>query len=337
MTNCLCPAGVLRQVIEAVPNAMILISENGQIAMMNAQGEREFGYRENEVLGWRIDQLVMDRSAGLATAAKPAAAIVPKPIGLDPGRDLSILHKEGHEFRVETSSNSIETIDGPMFLLCFVNISAKRREEARIRTALKEKEILLGEIHHRVKNNLQIVSSLLNLQAARVEDHAIRELLRDSQNRIHSMALIHQTLYSSKDFESVDFAQFSATLLPALIESFSIDPTRIVTRVEVEPVHLPIDTAVPCGLVVNELITNALKHAFPNRARGEIHVALTRQPGNEVLLSVSDDGIGLPEHADINTTETLGLQLVGLLAAQLDGEVSIHRSDPTRISLRFSI
>jgi two-component sensor histidine kinase len=151
------------------------------------------------------------------------------------------------------------------------------------------------------------------------------------------MALIHQTLYGSKDFESVDFAQFSATLLPALIESFSIDPTRIVTRVEVEPVHLPIDTAVPCGLVVNELITNALKHAFPNRARGEIHVALTRQPGNEVLLSVSDDGIGLPEHADINTTETLGLQLVGLLAAQLDGEVSIHRSDPTRISLRFSI
>jgi two-component sensor histidine kinase len=224
-----------------------------------------------------------------------------------------------------------------MVLSAIVDLSHRKHEEARIRAALREKDILLSEIHHRVKNNLQIVSSLLDLQAARVSDQAMRDLLRDSQNRIHSMALIHQALYGSKDLASVDFAQFSETLLSALIQSYEIDPDRIAIRVDVEPVQLPIDIAVPCGLVVNELITNALKHAFPNRGRGEIRIALTRQVGNEVLLSVSDNGIGLPDHVDTSRIETIGLQLVGLLADQLGGEISISQSSPTRFSLQFQI
>jgi two-component system, sensor histidine kinase PdtaS len=254
-----------------------------------------------------------------------------------PGRDLYALHKDGHEFPVEIGRAPIDTSDGPMVILGVVDISARGQKEARIRAALQEKDVLLGEIHHRVKNNLQIVASLLDLQAARVADPATRDLLRDSQNRIHSMGLIHQTLYGSKDFRSVDFAQFSEALLSALIRSYDTEPERIAIRIDVEPVRLPIDIAVPCGLVVNELITNALKHAFPGRDRGEIRIALTRQLGNEALLSVSDNGIGLPDHVDTNSTATIGLQLVGLLAAQLDGEVSISRSDPTRFSLRFPI
>lgn len=335
--NFACPVEILRQVIEAVPNAMILVSDNGEIMVMNAAAEREFGYGRNEILGWQIERVMTERLRGSHPTMRSAFFAGSRSGSADPDRDLYALHKDAHEFPVEIRSASIETSDGPMRLLGFAEISTKGREAARIRAALKEKDILLSEIHHRVKNNLQIVSSLLDLQAAQVADPAIRTLLRDSQNRIYSMALIHQTLYRSNDFESVDFAQFSATLLSALIDSFSIDPARIAIRVDVEPVHLPIDTAVPCGLVVNELITNALKHAFPNRNHGEIRIALTRQLGNEVLLSVSDDGIGLPDHVDIRTTKTIGLQLVGLLADQLDGEISIQRSDPTRFSLRFPI
>jgi PAS domain S-box-containing protein len=316
---------------------MMAVSGDGQIVMMNARAGQQFGYEKSEMLGWPIERLVTRPYDARHPAVRSEFFISAQSGLAGPDQMLSALHRDGHKFPVEIRSARIETSDGPILLLGFVDISAKGHEAARILAALKEKEILLAEIHHRVKNNLQIVSSLLDLQAGRVGDQTTRDLLRDSQNRIHSMALIHQALYGSNDFESVDFAQFSATLLSALTESYSVDPGRIVIRVDVEPVQLPIDTAVPCGLVVNELITNALKHAFPNQNHGEIRIALTRQVGNEVLLSVSDNGIGLPDHVDIMRTETIGLQLVELLADQLDGEISIHRVDPTRFSLRFGI
>jgi two-component system, sensor histidine kinase PdtaS len=328
---------VFRQIIEAVPNATVVVNKTGQVVMMNAQVERAFGYKWDEILGQPIELLVPERFRSRHAGLRSAFFVNPRPSPMVPARDLYALHKDGSEFPVEIGLNLIETNDGPMVLSAFVDISDRRQEEERIRAALREKDILLGEVHHRVKNNLQIVYSLLGLQAARVADQATQDLLRDSQNRIHSMALIHQTLYGSQDFESVDFALFIGTLLSALIGSYGIDTDRIAIRVDVEPVRLPIDVAVPCGLVVNELITNALKHAFRNRDHGEIRIALTRQSGNEALLSVSDNGIGLPDHVDIETTETIGLQLVELLASQLDGVVSINRSDPTSFSLRFPI
>jgi two-component system, sensor histidine kinase PdtaS len=238
---------------------------------------------------------------------------------------------------VEIALNPIETDDGTMVLSAIVDISHRKREEERIQAALKEKDILLGEIHHRVNNNLQIVYSLLHLQSARISDRAALDLLCDSQNRVRSMALIHQTHYGSKDFAKVDFGLFIETLLPALIGSYAIDSERIQVHVDVEPVRLPIDAAVPCGLVLNELITNALKHAFQDRDHGEIRIALIREPGNEALLTVSDNGIGLPDHIDTARADTLGLQLVGLLADQIDGAISIHRAAPTSFALRFPI
>jgi two-component system, sensor histidine kinase PdtaS len=331
------PATAFHQIIEAVPNAILVVDRNGRIAMINALVERVFGYNRNDILGQPVGQLVTERFGSRQPESRSDWFGGQWRGPVAPGRDLYALHKDGHEFPVEIGRAPIDTSDGPMVILGVVDISARGQKEARIRAALQEKDVLLGEIHHRVKNNLQIVASLLDLQAARVADPATRDLLRDSQNRIHSMGLIHQTLYGSKDFRSVDFAQFSEALLSALIRSYDTEPERIAIRIDVEPVRLPIDIAVPCGLVVNELITNALKHAFPGRDRGEIRIALTRQLGNEALLSVSDNGIGLPDHVDTNSTATIGLQLVGLLAAQLDGEVSISRSDPTRFSLRFPI
>ena len=255
----------------------------------------------------------------------------------DPVATCTLGAKDGSEFQVEIGLNPIETDDGPMVISTIVDISHRKQEAERIQEALREKDILPGEIHHRVKNNLQIIYSLLDLQSAQITDPVALDMLRDSRNRVRSMALIHQTLYGSRDFARVDFASFINTLLPALAESHGIDPHRVSVQVDAEPVRLPINAAVPCGLVVNELIANAFRHAFPGQRSGEIRVALTRQPGDEALLSVSDDGIGLPEHLDAGESGSLGLQLVNLLANQLYGALTIRRSEPTRISFRFPI
>jgi two-component sensor histidine kinase len=341
-----------RRVVEAAPSAMVMINAAGRIEMVNAQAESMFGYARSELLGRPVDMLVPDRigdhqpgwrkwfvaerDARLMDAGVvDAGAVDGGPIGA--GREFHVRRKDGSEFPVEIGLNPIETEDGPMVLSAIVDISDRKQKEAGIRAALQEKEILLGEIHHRVKNNLQIVCSLLDLQSGRISDPEVLDMLRDSQNRIRSMALIHQTLYESKDFAKVDFGQFLETLVPMLIASYEIDANSITLSIDAEEVQLPIGSAIPCGLVVNELISNALKHAFRLGNGGEINVGLKRTAAGAVILSVSDTGIGVPEHVSITDTGTLGLQLVSLLADQLGGTATMQRSNPTRFTLQFPL
>jgi two-component sensor histidine kinase len=221
-----------------------------------------------------------------------------------------------------------------MVLSAIVDISDRKQKEMRIQAALREKDVLLGEIHHRVKNNLQIIDSLLDLQSSRIEDESIRSVLRDSQNRIRSMALIHQTLYQSKDFARVDLAGVLESLIPNLVASYGLIPERIELQLDVEEVFLSINQAIPCGLIVNELITNALKHAFPE-SKGQIEVELALDK-DTVALTIGDNGAGVPAHVEWGKTGTLGLQLVQLLAEQLGGSITMQRS-PTRFELRFPL
>ncbi len=216
------------------------------------------------------------------------------------------------------------------------DVSDSKEKEQRLQAGLTEKNLLLGEIHHRVKNNLQVVISLLDLQSERIADPVVLDLLQNSQNRIRSMALIHQTLYQSGDFAEVDFADFLDSLVPTLFDSYSADPSRITLVVDADDVLLPIKAAIPCGLLVNELIANALKHAFPDGRAGEIRVELANEADGQVMLSVSDDGVGIPESLDLGQTETLGLQLVDLLADQLAATRTIERARPMRFVLRFT-
>lgn len=209
------------------------------------------------------------------------------------------------------------------------NIELERR--------VHEKDILLGEIHHRVKNSLQVVSSLLSLEAARIQDTTVIEMLQVTQNRIRSMALIHQTLYQSKDFAQVDFHAFLRSFVPTLIQSYSIHPEKICLNFEVAEVQLPIEEAIPCGLIVNELVSNALKHAFSDDRQGKIDVDFCHDGSKYATLQVSDNGKGIPEDLDFDRSETLGVQLVSLLAGQLRGTMTVQRRDPTRFVVRFPL
>lgn len=208
-----------------------------------------------------------------------------------------------------------------------IDISEQKRAQQALRNSVTEKEVMLQEIHHRVKNNLQIVSSLLSLQAASIEDRTYLTLFQESVDRIRSMALIHDRLYKSRDFAGIEFRDYIESLVMSLFHSYGRPGIRYNT--EVQDVRLAIDTAVPFGLVVNELVTNALKHAFPGGRQGSITVSLVAKEAGEVELAVADDGVGIPEGFDATKTSSLGLQLVKILTDQLAGTLEIRRGNGT--------
>ena len=250
------------------------------------------------------------------------------------GAELLARRKDGSEVPVEIELSPIETDDGTMMLFAVLDIADRKQREERLRTTLREKEFLLAEVHHRVKNNLQIISSLLNLQFATVDDNRVLALLRECQNRIRSMSLIHQTLYESNDVAEVDFGQFLDALVPTLVSAYATDQTRVSIDIDLPSVMLPISFAIPCGLIVNELISNALKHGFPGDRRGRVRVALENELQNCVSLSVSDDGVGIPAEADTLSPATLGLQIVNVLIDQLGGVLDVNPRAPTQFKVQ---
>ncbi len=215
------------------------------------------------------------------------------------------------------------------------DITERKTAEDRLQTSLSEKEVLLREIHHRVKNNMQVISSLLNLQSRRIQDSDVLEMFRESQRRIRSMALIHERLYQSSDLSRIEFAQYLRNLASHLFHSYQVSANRVRLRLDTEEVFININTAIPCGLIVNELISNALKHAFPEGRTGEVAVELRRVQGDGYILRVSDDGVGLPDGLDFRSTETLGMQIVNTLVSQLDGAIQFTRDQGTAFSISF--
>ena len=205
-----------------------------------------------------------------------------------------------------------------------VAMAVHRKEaEARLKASLEEKDVLLKEIHHRVKNNMQVISSLLNLQARRIKDPKVLDAFKESQRRIRSMALIHERLYRSGDLSRIEFSQYLRNLASHLFHSYQADARRIRVKMETEEVFLNINTAIPCGLIVNELISNSLKHAFPDGRAGELEIVLRRAAGGGYMILVRDNGIGLPPGLDFSRTETLGMQIVGTLVGQIDGRLDL--------------
>jgi PAS domain S-box-containing protein len=210
----------------------------------------------------------------------------------------------------------------------------KRKQQA-LETALAEKEVLLKEIHHRVKNNMQVISSLLNLQSRYLKHPLDVEIFKESQRRIRSMALIHEMLYQSESLSQIDFGEYVSKLLGTLRGSMDTSRGHISYRLDVQEVRLDIQAAIPCGFIVNELVSNALKHAFPGERRGEIAIGLTREGDDSILLTVRDDGVGLPLGVDPQTCDSMGLQLVATLVQQIDGTITLEPGGGARFAIRF--
>jgi two-component sensor histidine kinase len=211
------------------------------------------------------------------------------------------------------------------------------RSEQAVRVSLREKEVLLKEVHHRVKNNLQVISSLLNLQARYLTDSAAREIFNESQNRVQSIAMVHERLYRSTNLSHIDFGEYTVALVDNLFHSNDAAERGIVRNIELDGARLPIDLAIPCGLIINELITNCLKHAFHGRASGVVSVKLRRCLPHHLELTVEDDGVGLPADLDPRQTQSLGLDLVFTFAEQIDANVEITRGEGSRFRLTFPV
>lgn len=211
------------------------------------------------------------------------------------------------------------------------------KSEEAIRASLGEKEMLLKEIHHRVKNNLQVIASLLRLQSRHLKDEQARAMFKESQNRVYSISLVHEKLYRANDLARVDFNDYLHDLTSGLANGWKGTCVPVDIQVQAEGIQLGVDTAIPCGLIVTELVTNALKHAFAARASGWIHVGAARDADGLLVLAIQDNGIGLPEHVNFGRSRTLGLELVNSLAMQLGAKIEISRGTGTTFRIRFAL
>src|SRR3990172_10689727 len=216
------------------------------------------------------------------------------------------------------------------------DITERKHAEEQLKESLREKEILLREIHHRVKNNMQVISSLLMLQEELSEDEKVIEMLKDSQNRIISMALIHEKLYRSENFSRIDLKEYIDDLVSGLFQSYGISEDKVALNINAENVLLGIDSAIPCGLIINQLVSNSLKHAFPEYESGEINILIHSTDEDMIELSIGDNGIGIPEDLDFRRTESLGLRIVNVLVEnQLHGEITLNRDRGTKFKIKF--
>lgn len=300
------------------------------------------GLKNNDVDVVLLD-LDLPDSSGLDTFNKVSSSTSSLPIIILTGDDDEQLAIQSLKLGAQDYLIKSQTDNKLLLKSILFSIERKKMEE-QLKSALREKDILLKEIHHRVKNNLQIVSSLLMLQAEYTSDKKAVESLKDSTNRIGSIAFIHEHLYRSDDLNNVNFSKYVETLLSNLYNSFGYDPEDIKVILDINLVSLSADDAIHCGLIINELVTNSFKYAFPKIGdvkKGvsdyQIQVSLNLDSENTRALIVNDNGIGLPENLDFRNSSTLGLSLVSVLTQQLKGSIELDKTKGTKFKITFPI
>ena len=363
-------------VLQSMINMLIVVNPDGTIRTVNSTALELLGYQENELIGKSISIIFSQDTPSKKGRGKVIEELIKK--GTVHNVEKIFLSKSGNKIPV-LFSGSLMSDDNCKLqgIVCAaqditrrkqveeerkkraeataaVRAGKKRAEELEqinaelkkadehIKASLKEKEILLKEIHHRVKNNMQVISGLLDLQADKSKDPAIKDFSTKAKDRIRSMALLHEKIYLSKDLANIEISDYIETLTDELVYNYNIN-NNIKLKREIDEVFLDIDKAIPLGLIINELVSNSLKYAFPKDRKGEIFISLkslSRQSrskkNNGIILEVGDNGLGLPKNFDIQNTETLGLELVKSLTQQLKGSLKIIRHNGTKFNIAFA-
>jgi PAS domain S-box-containing protein len=326
-----------RQLFEAAPEGLAVVDEQGCILEVNAQMERLTGHGRQALEGSSVQQLIPD--ALRAAHGQHMQRYWTHPQARSMGaRVLRLKRADGSELPVEAGLTPVPSEHGRQVLVTLTDCSQREAAKAQLEGALKEKTALLNEVHHRVKNNLQVVSSLLNLQLRTVPPESQRALTA-AQGRVKAMALIHQLLYEGRDYAQIDLAVYLQRLVRLLRESYLAPDAgvELVALVGPQPVWLDLQRAVPCGLLVNELVSNALKHAFPPGRSGRVEVVLVAAHG-QARLTVRDNGIGLPPQGNPDPQRvSLGLQLVPLLAEQLGASLTVQDGPGCAYDMSFAV
>jgi PAS domain S-box-containing protein len=315
----------MADVIENLMDPVALHDAEGRVLKVNRAFREVFGYGD-EIVGRVPDVL-------LADAERPAARAA-----------LAACVREGRLKNFRTTLRTRDGRDLPFLLsaTCQYDESGRpkgmtvvAREISDLATAIKEKEVLLREVYHRAKNNMQIISSLLNLQAGRIEDPVLKDILKQNQSRIRTMALVHEKLYKSGDLSRIDFSGYAQTLATQLMAAAGPAADRIALDLDLDAVELSVGTAIPCGLILNELFLNALKHAFPDGRRGTVKILLRATAPGRYLLRVADDGVGFPAGLEVRQARTMGLEIVNTLVGQLEGTIDLARGGGAAVTVEF--
>jgi len=324
-------------IVDLADDAIISVSSDQRIILYNQGAQRIFGYHAEEVIGQSLDMLLPTRFAhahrheveafaeGSSTARR-----------MGERREIFGRRKNGTEFPAEASISKANVQGEWIFTVMLRDVTERKAAEAKIQASLREKEVLLKEIHHRVKNNLQVVSSLLGLQSRVIADPATRRMFQESQNRIHSMALLHERLYQSENLSEIDYSQYVRELTAHLFRTYGVSTSRVELNILFDETPMNLDAAVPCGLVLNELLSNCLKHAFPDGRQGEIRIELRKNGGRIDRLVVADNGVGLPEDISLWNSKSLGLRLVKILANNMGAAVEVSTRPGTEVKLVFA-
>ena len=318
----------LREILENVLTAIVIVDPSTRrILDINNIAAEIIGAPRDKVIGHEFDRFIYPAD----NEENPVKDLGQK---INNSENL-ILTADGRAIPVLKTVTSLKLGGRDCLVKSFVDIRKHKEYEARLQRSLKEKEMLLREIHHRVKNNLLAVSCLLNSQAAYVQDEFSKKAFLDSQNRILSMAIIHEKLYQLDDFSRIDFETYVKTLMEHLFKSYAASPGHLSVEIRMADIKLNVDTAIPCGLIITELATNSLKHAFPNGEEGMIRIQMTELNPGMFALTVSDDGVGIPDSEDLENSGSLGMILVRSMIQQLSGTISLNREDGTTFAFEF--